>query len=182
MANQNTNPGGFKKLTDSVGNLLGAAGTVASTGAKLTGGTARGSAGIAGRVASGSAGLLGGVINTVANTARRYPKISFAVAIYAAFKGVQGILRRNKENKETLAQNGIEPMAQTQSYDPRAYDQAQGMPGQFSPEQEALLREMQQQAATQPVAPAQQHAAQGKWADQISRERQQAAQQSGQTR
>lgn len=193
MANPNGNPSGFKKLADSLGNLLGAAGTVASTGAKSMGGAAQGSAGAAGRATSGAAGLVGTVVNTVANTARRFPKLSFVVGIYAGVKGIQHLVRKGKEKKEAALQAEMPPQQQMgESYDPRGfeqqYGQAQGgaqIPQQLSPEQEAFVRQMQQEAAMQqsaPAAAAQQPAAQGKWADQIAKERAQAGQHASQTR
>lgn len=177
MATQNGNPGGFKKLADSVGNLVGAAGTVASAGAKATAGTAQGGAGMAGRAASGSAGLVGTVINTVANTARRFPKISFLIGTYAAIKGIQSVVRKGKEKKEAAMQaeaapqqmNAAQPSYSPQSFEGQSRDAAAAS---MSPEQAAFLREMQQ--GQQAAAPAPQ-AGEGKWATQIAQERQQQA-------
>lgn len=189
MANQNQNPSGIQKLAGSVTNLAGAVGTVVSTGAKATGGVAQGGAGIAGRAAGGSAGLLGGIINTVANTARRFPKISFLVATYASIKGVQHVLRKNKEKKEVAAQQEGQVTAPgaAGNLDPRTFEQQYGQSAAssvgdaLSPEQQAFIRELQHEAALQQqggAAVAEQDAAAGaekKWAAQIASEREQAA-------
>lgn len=177
------NPSGFSKLTSSVSNLVGAAATVASTGAKFGAGTAKGGAGLVGKTASGSAGVLGGAINLVANTARRFPKISLLVTLYAGIKGIQHMVRKNKEKNETSAEAGQVQGAMPQQQTPR---QGMGMDQQgqvasapsaaaMSPEQEAFIRELQSgqtQAASPQVQP------QGKWATQIANERGQATQQS----
>lgn len=178
-----------KGVAGSFKNLGAAAQYATQVGASTLGSLGKGGGKITGGVARSAGGLVGSLNNAAASVITAMPRVSFVLAIYAAVKGGMHLWRKRQDKKAeeaAVVQVDTPPQPSVaqggQGYAASMPQQEMGMPMQYgaplpshlTPEQQALLGELQ-------ALEAQQHPAMGQgqgnlrqdWARQISTQRQQ---------
>jgi hypothetical protein len=166
---------GIKEVGKGVADLAKAGVTVATTAASTLGSLGRSGGG----AANGVLGFTGRLLSGAASVITKHPKVSMVVGVYAGLKGIQHIVRKNKEKQAMAQQEGGVAAAGPESYDPRAFATAEPQPvsavtpaepPMAQPEQDALLQELLQAQAAQ-QAPHAQQGADDRWQQKIRDER-----------